>query len=141
VESRASRALARPRFYTGLFGGFAALALLLAVVGVYGTTAFAARSRTREIGIRLALGADGRQVVGGMVGRTGVTLAAGVTLGLAVAAVLAPLLADNLLQVDPRNALTYLVVAVAVLTTGLVAAWLPARRAGAVDPALTLRQE
>ena len=141
VTSLGQEALARPRFNTALFGGFAAIALLLAVVGVYGTTAYAARSRTREIGIRMALGARRATVVGSVVGRTGAAVGAGVILGLAGAALASRLLADQLQRVEPTDAAAYGVVGVLVLAAGIAAAWIPAGHAGRVDPARTLRQD
>jgi predicted permease len=141
VEALGHEALTRPRFYTLLFGGFALVALMLSVVGVYGTTAYAARSRTREIGIRLALGALRHTVVAGVVGRTSATVVAGVAAGLALAAMASGGLSDILLRVEPRDALTYGVVAVVVTAAGVSAAWLPAHRAGRVDPAATLREQ
>lgn len=141
VEGLASEGLARPRFYAALFGGFAAVALLLAVVGVYGTTSYVTRTRTREIGIRLALGARRRQVVGGTVARTGAVLVLGVATGLMGAALATRAMAGVLTYVTPTDALPYGAVAVLVLAAGLVAAWVPAGRAGRVDPAATLREE
>jgi putative ABC transport system permease protein len=141
VSSLMSTARARPRFYTGLFGGFAAVALLLAVVGVYGTTAYAMRSRVREIGIRLALGAKRKRVVAAMVARTGAVLAVGVAAGLSVAFLSSRALGDVLAYVTPRDSLTYAAVAAVVMAAGLVAAWIPAGRAGRIDPATTLRDD
>jgi ABC-type antimicrobial peptide transport system permease subunit len=113
----------------------------LAVVGVFGTTAYAARSRRREIGIRMALGALHRRVVTAVVARSAVSLAAGTALGLAGAALAARAMADLLVYVTPRDAVAYAAVAVVVLASGLAAAWLPARKAGLVDPVDTLREE
>jgi len=141
VRSLASEGRARPRFYTGLFGGFALVALLLAVVGVYGTTAYATRARTREIGIRMALGARRRGVVTRVVARTTLVVAVGTALGLAGAALASRAMADVLIYVTPRDVAAYLVVAAVVLASGVLAAWLPAERAGRVDPADTLREE
>ena len=141
VRSLASEGRARPRFYTGLFGGFALVALLLAVVGVYGTTAYATRSRTREIGIRMALGARRRRVVGRVVARTALTVGAGTVLGLAGAALASRQMADVLTYVTPRDVASYLAVAGVVLAAGVVAAWIPAERAGRVDPVDALREE
>ena len=141
VESLASQSRARPRFYTALFGGFGMVALLLAVVGVFGTTSYAMRSRVREIGIRLALGARRTRVVGAMVARTGGVVAFGVALGLGGAALASRAMADVLVYVTPRDTLTYAAAALVVLAAGVLAAWIPAGRAGRVDPAATLREE
>jgi predicted permease len=141
VEGLARDGLVRPRFYALLFGGFALVALLLAVVGVYGTTAYATRSRVREIGIRLALGARRARVVRGVVGRTALTVGLGVLVGLAGASLAARAMVDVLVHVTPRDVAAYAMVAFLVLTTGVVAAWIPAGRAGRIDPATTLREE
>lgn len=141
VESLASQGLTRPRFYTSLFGSFAAVALLLAVVGVYGTTSYATTTRVREIGIRLALGARSGQVVGAAVARTGAVVTFGVALGLAAALVGSRVMAGVLTYVTPWDAPTYTAVALVTLSAGIVAGWLPAGRAGRVDPATTLREE
>jgi predicted permease len=141
VASLGREALARPRFYTTLFGGFAAVALLLALVGVYGTTAYATRSRTREIGIRMALGARRTGVVGAVVGGAGIAVGAGVVLGLGAAALASRAMVDVLHKVDPRDLIAYAAVGVLVLGAGLIAAWIPAAQAGRVDPAQTLRQD
>ncbi|HKJ03879.1 MAG TPA: FtsX-like permease family protein, partial [Longimicrobiales bacterium] len=141
LESLGRDALARPRFYATLFGGFAAVALLLAVVGVYGTTAYATRSRVREIGIRLALGARTERVVGGVVARTAVAVGSGVALGLAGAVLASRFMVDVLHEVDATDVPAYTAVGILVLAAGTVAAWIPAGRAGRVDPAETLRRE
>ncbi|MEQ9398972.1 MAG: ABC transporter permease [Longimicrobiales bacterium] len=141
VEALSRGSLTRPRFYTTLFGGFAVVALLLSVVGVYGTTAYAARARTREIGIRLALGAGRASVVAEVARRTGAVVLLGVVGGLAVAALASRVLADVLLQVGPRDPLTFGLVGTVVLAAGVLAAWVPAHRAGGVDPARTLRDD
>jgi len=141
VRALGRQVLARPRFYTTLFGGFAAVALLLAVVGVYGTTAYAARARTREIGIRMALGAVRARVVRGELARTGLVVVLGVLIGLAAAWVASRALVDVLHHVTPRDRLSYGAVAALVLASGLLAAWWPAERAGRVDPVDTLKGE
>jgi predicted permease len=141
IQSIASTALARPRFYTALFGGFALLALVLALVGVYGTTAYATHTRRRELGIRLALGAARSTLVAGVVGRTGLVLLAGVAIGLAAAAAGSGALGDVLLHVGPRDTITYGMVGGLVLAAGVAAAWVPAGRASRLDPAATLRED
>ena len=133
--------MARPRFYTGLFAGFAAVALLLAVVGVYGTTSYATRSRVREIGIRMALGAPRGRVVRAVVARTGAVVAGGVVVGLGTAALGSRVMVDVLTYVTPGDAVAYAVVGLVVLAAGVLAAWVPAGWAGRIDPAMTLREE
>jgi predicted permease len=133
--------LARPRFYTALLGSFGVLSLSLALVGIYATTAYATRARTREIGIRMALGAKATRVVGEVVRRTGTAVVAGAALGLVASWLAARALADVLRYVEPRDPGTLVVVAALVLAAGTVAAWLPAARAARVDPARTLRED
>lgn len=141
MESLGWEALARPRFYTALFGGFAAIALLLAVVGVYATTSYATRSKTREIGIRMALGALARRIVIGVVARTGSVVGLGIALGLAAASLSSRLMEDVLSDVSPSEPAAYAVVALLVLAAGVIAAWVPAGRAGRIDPSRTLRED
>ncbi len=141
LEAMASEGLSASRFYAVLFGAFAAAALLLAVVGVYGTTSFATRRRLREAGIRLALGARSGQVVRRLVSGAAASVGLGVLLGLGAAAAGAGFLAERLHHLDPRDAPTYLAVGATVVLAGLVAAWIPAAAAGRTDPAATLREE
>ena len=142
VVSLGREALAPARFYAGFFGGFAVVALLLAAVGVYGTTAFVTRTRTREIGIRMALGARREQVVRGIVGRSGSAVGLGVALGLLAAFLGAGIMERMLAEVAPREPAAYLLVAAVVGASALMSAWLPARRAGRIDaPVATLREE
>ncbi len=141
VQSLFREAMARPRFYTVLFASFGALALVLAAVGIYGTTAFATRSRTREIGIRLALGADRSRVIRRMVTRSGIPVGIGVIIGLACAFGLSQLLSSFLYHVPSRDGATYVAVGLFVLIVGLTAALFPAASASRIDPATTLREE
>lgn len=141
VASLGTEALAPARFYAGFFGGFAVVALLLAAVGVYGTTAFVTRTRTREIGIRMALGARREQVVRAIVGRSGSAVGLGVALGLCGAFLGAGVMERMLAEVAPREPAAYVLVAAVVGASALLSAWLPARRAGRIDPGRTLREE
>lgn len=141
MESLSSESLSSPRFYATLFGGFALVALLLALVGVYGATAYATRARWREVGIRMALGARRGQVVGALVLRSGGAVATGVLVGLALASLGSDVLSGALRYVTPRDWITYLVVGSLVVAAGVVAAWMPAAAAGRADPMSTLREE
>lgn len=141
VDAMADDALATPRFYTGLFGSFATVALLLALVGVYGTTSYATRARTREIGIRLALGARRGSIVGALVGRTSVAVAFGVLIGLVGAAYASGFLIESLHVVGSRDLATYAFVGATVFGTGVFAAFVPSSRASRVDPSTTLRED
>src|SRR5690606_22665432 len=133
VEALARDGLARPRFLAALFGTLAAIATLLAVVGVYGTTAYAPRTRRREIGVRLALGARRARVVGATAGRAALVVAAGVVLGLGGAWLAARRMREAFVYVEPGDGATLGTVGLLVLVAGSLAAWLPARRAARVD--------
>jgi ABC-type antimicrobial peptide transport system permease subunit len=122
-------------------GSLGVLGLLLVGLGVYGVTAFSVARRTREIGIRVALGAGRRDVLRMVFGQ-GLRLAGlGVAIGLVLAAAAAQLLASLLYGVSPLDPLTFGAVAAAILGVSALATWLPARRATAVDPLSALRQE
>jgi len=135
-----SQSVSRPRFYTTLLGVFAAIALILAAVGIYGVISYAVSRRTRELGIRIALGATGRQV-SGLVLQQGVRLAvAGVVLGGAGAYWLARLLGTMLFGVAPTDRLTFFGVAGLLTAIAALASYIPARRAARVDPLLAMRE-
>ncbi len=136
-----SRSVARPRFTARLLLLFAAMALALSAVGIYGVIAFAVSQRTREIGIRMALGAD-RRAVRGLVMRDGLRLTLwGLGLGLAGAVAAARLLAGFLFEVRPGDLATHATVTLVLLAVALLACWIPARRASRVEPMAALRSE
>lgn len=136
-----SDAVARPRFQLILIGLFAVAALSLALVGVYGVLAASVTSRTRDIGVRLALGAGSRRVLG-FVLRQGMTLVAvGIVVGAAVAVGISRFAATLLHGVAPTDPLTYGVIAALVGVAAAVACIVPARRAARVDPIISLRAE
>ena len=129
------------RFGAYLAAAIGSLGLFLAVLGVYGVVSFAAVQRTREIGIRMALGGDDRDVLR-LVLRQGVGMViAGLGIGLVAALALTRVMARYLLDVSPSDPLTYVVVALLLTTVALVACWIPARRATQVDPGVALRYE
>jgi len=131
----------QPRFYMLLLGGFAALALVLAAVGIYGVIAYAVRQRTQEIGIRMALGAS-RDRVMGMVVRQGLTLALlGAAAGLLGAFLATRGLRSLLYEVSASDPMTYVGVAAVLIAVAAVASYLPARRAARTEPQLALRGE
>ena len=141
MEEVVAESLAEERFSTLLVGGFAVAALLLAAIGLYGILAFTVTERTREIGVRLALGASRPDVVR-MVIRSGLRLvAAGVVLGLAGALLVSRTLEAFLFETEPADPLVLAGVAGAMLGAALGASYLPAARASRVDPALSLRAE
>jgi putative ABC transport system permease protein len=140
-EERVDSALAPRRFPLQLLGAFAALALALSALGIYGVTSYAVTQRTREIGVRLAIGAQPRDVLAMVMGGALRLAALGVGLGLLVSLLGARILAAQLYGVGARDPLTYLGIAALLGAVALFASWLPARRATRVDPAVALRAE
>lgn len=133
--------IAADRLNAALFSAFAVLALVIAAIGVLGVLAFAVSQRTREFGVRMALGAEQRQVLG-MVLREGVLLAAGALLVGALAATsLSRFLAELLFEVSGTDPVTYATVGLLLATVALFAAYVPAKRATQVDPMEALRSE
>ena len=133
--------MAETRFATVLISVFAAVALVLAAVGLFGVVAYAVRQRTREIGIRVALGAEKGSILRLVVGRGLGLVATGVVLGLLAAFALTRTLASLLYGVGPRDPATFAAIPLLLAVIALAASWLPARRAAALDPMRTLRVE
>ena len=133
--------LARPRFTTLLLGGFAALAVVLACLGIHGVLSYAVTQRTRELGIRLALGAPRHRVLGQIVGHSLMLTLVGVGIGLVGALGLTQLLRGLLFGVAPTDPAVFAAAAVSLAAVGVVASCLPARRASRVDPMVALRSE
>jgi predicted permease len=141
MTARAGAATARARFSAILLALFATTALALAVVGIYGVMSLVVAARTREIGIRIALGAD-RGRVQRLVVREGMTLVAiGAAIGLAGALVATRVLATLLFHLAPSDPPTYVSIVALLAVTALTASWIPARRASRVDPLEALRTE
>ena len=141
MDQLLSARIAQRRFSMTLLGIFAALALVLGIVGVYGVTSYLVAQRTREVGLRIALGAQPRQLVR-MVVRQGMRSAAiGLTIGVVGALAAARLMAGLLYGVSPTDVPTLLAVVAALSLATLAANWLPARRAARVDPLVALRSE
>jgi ABC-type antimicrobial peptide transport system permease subunit len=124
-----------------LFSIFGALALGLAVVGLYGVKAYSVARRTREIGIRMALGAQAGAVLRMIMGEGSIMLASGLALGLLLATVTAKILSGILYGVGALDPIAFTVAPLVLTTAALIATWLPARRATRVDPAQALRAE
>ncbi|HSR42475.1 MAG TPA: FtsX-like permease family protein, partial [Longimicrobiales bacterium] len=134
-------AIRRSRLVTISLGGFALVALLLAAIGIYGVVAHATARRTREIGIRMALGAD-RPTILGMVLRDGMgQVVIAIAVGTGGALALSRILEGLVFDVSTADPLTFLATVGLLGTIGFVASWLPARRASGIDPAETIRSE
>jgi putative ABC transport system permease protein len=131
----------QPRFYMLLLGGFAAIALALAAVGIYGVIAYAVRQRTQEIGIRMALGASRDRVLGMVVGQGMLLALAGAAAGLLGASLTTRGLRGLLFEVSASDPATYAGVALVLMAVAAVAAYLPARRAARTEPGLALKGE
>lgn len=141
MEAVVDGSVSQRRFSMLLLGLFAGVAVVLASLGIYGVIAYTVTQRTRELGIRMALGARQVDVLGLMVGQGMRMTLLGVGLGLVLALGLGRLLSALLFGVKAHDPVTFAGVAVLLAGVALVASWLPARRAAKVDPALTLRSE
>jgi putative ABC transport system permease protein len=128
-------------FSVTLFGVFALLALFLASVGIYGVVSYSVARRTREMGIRIALGAGVARIAAQVVGKTVLLASGGVVLGLAAALALSRLLKSMLYGISSTDPLTFMGVAITLVCVAAAAAYFPARRAGRVDPIEALRSE
>jgi putative ABC transport system permease protein len=141
LEQALSDSIAPRRFNLFVLGTVAATALFLALIGIYGVIAYSVAQRTNEIGIRMALGAQRREVVG-MIAREGMGIAlAGIVVGLAAAIGLTRLMQSLLYDVPSNDPQTFTAVAAALAATALLACWVPAFKAAFVDPIVALRHE
>jgi predicted permease len=141
LDQRVAETLVSPRVNAGLVSAFAGVALLLAAVGIYGVIAFGVAQRTRELGIRMALGADTGSLLRLVVGQGMRPVLAGVGLGVAGAPAGTRLLRGLLFGVGPTDPVTFLGVTAFLLVVALLASYLPARRAARSDPMIALRNE
>ncbi|HYC31280.1 MAG TPA: ABC transporter permease, partial [Gemmatimonadales bacterium] len=134
-------AVARRRFTLQLLAGFAGLALTLTAIGLYGTTAYGVAQRTRELGIRIALGASDGVVLWGELRRALAVILVGVGTGIAAALALGRVLASQLYEVSSTDPLVFAAIAVGLASVGALASYLPARRATRVDPMVAIRAD
>ncbi|HEX4949197.1 MAG TPA: FtsX-like permease family protein, partial [Blastocatellia bacterium] len=141
MDEAVATTIATPRLLMLLFAGFAVVALLLAALGIYGVMAYAVSTRTHEVGIRIALGAESRDVLRLIVGQ-GMKLALiGVAIGLTASLALTRLMKSLLFGVSTTDPLTFAGVALLLTLIALLACWVPARRATTVDPMIALRTD
>lgn len=141
MRSAMADTVAQPRFFTILLSIFGAVAVLLAALGLYGVVAYSVTRRTTEIGIRMALGARARDVVGMVVGRSAWPTAAGILAGTLGALLLSRWMSSMLYQVRPGDPATFAGAALLLAVVALVASWLPARRAARIEPTQALRAD
>jgi len=141
LTAREAAATAKTRFSTTLLVVFAVTALLLAAIGIYGVMALAVAARTREIGIRMALGADGRRIERAVIGEGMGLVAVGAVIGLGAAIVSTRVMRSLLFDLSPTDPITYGAIVVLIVITAAAASWVPARRAANVDPLASLRSE
>jgi putative ABC transport system permease protein len=134
-------ATARPRFRAVLVGAFAVLALTLALVGVFGVLAYSVQQRTREFGVRIALGASASSVVRLVMSNAGGVIASGVAIGLVAAALLSRTISTFLFGVQPIDPMTFVLVPLVLVATAAIAVAAPAWRAARVDPVVAFRSE
>jgi putative ABC transport system permease protein len=133
--------VAQPRMYTLLFFAFAAIALLLAGLGIYAVLSFAVTQRTREIGVRIALGARFGDVINMVLASGARLFVAGAAIGLMAAVALSRLMSHLLFEVSPGDFLSYASVLIVFAVIAFLACFIPARRAAKVDPIVALRYE
>jgi putative ABC transport system permease protein len=136
-----SQTLEQPRLSVAILSGLGGLALVLAVIGIYGVVSYSVAQRTQEIGVRMALGASRGNVLGMIVRQAMALIAAGVVIGSVAALALGSYIRSMLYEVSERDPWTLAVIAIVLAATGLAASLVPARRATRVDPLVALRAE
>ena len=141
LEGQIFETLTTPRFRAVLLAGFAAIALLLATIGIYGVTAHAVGQRTHEVGIRMALGAAGRDVLGLILAQHLKPALIGVAVGVAGAIILSRSLRTLVYGIKATDPMTFIAMGIALIAVTIVACWIPALRATRVDPLVALRAE
>jgi putative ABC transport system permease protein len=141
MDDVVNRAQARPRFLTLLLSLFSLTALVIATVGIYGVVSYSVARRTKEFGLRMALGAQGGDVLRIVMRQGALMIFIGLVAGLIIALLLTRLMASVLFAIAPTDAATFASVAAVLAVVALAACYVPARRATRVDPMHTLRYE
>jgi len=141
MDDRLASAMARPRFAALCLGVFAALALVLACIGIFGVMSYVTGQRVQEFGLRIALGADRGDVVGMVVRQGAVLVAVALALGLVGAVAVTRLLRGLVFDIGTTDPLTFGGMSLVLACVALAACWVPARRAARVDPVTAMRQE
>jgi putative ABC transport system permease protein len=141
VEEIVAKSISQPRFYMLLLAIFAVVALTLAAIGIFGVMSYSVSQRTREIGIRMALGAQGGRVVTMVVRQAMLLAGVGLLFGLGSALALTRTMATLLFDLSPTDPMTFFTVAAVLAGVAFLASYLPARRAARVDPIVALRAE
>jgi putative ABC transport system permease protein len=141
LESWVTKAMAQTRFLLALAATFAVLALILAALGLYGVISFSARQRTREIGVRVALGASNGDVLRLILGQGLVLAGIGIVLGLAASIAMTRVMRSYLVGVSATDAITFIGVPLILLSVAAIASYIPARRATSINPVNALHDE
>jgi putative ABC transport system permease protein len=141
VEQNLDRQIQYQRLYVLLLGIFGVVAAILAAIGIYGVMAYSVAERTREIGIRMALGAGARDVLALVVRQALLLIAIGLVVGIAASFALTRLIKTALYEVTPTDPATFVAVALSLTAVALIACFIPTRRAVEVDPTVALRYE
>jgi putative ABC transport system permease protein len=141
LEQALEETMAGPRFYMTMFSLFGAVALALSALGIFGVASYSVTQRTHEVGVRIALGAERRHLLTLIVARGALLTAVGIVIGLAVARALTRYVESLLHGVEATDFATFLTAPLVLAAAALLAFWLPARRAAAVDPVVALRRE
>jgi putative ABC transport system permease protein len=141
MQDLVSKSIAQPRFYSTTLGVFAILALILAGVGVYAVMSYSVTQRTHEIGVRMAMGAERRDVIKLILKEGLLLVVIGMSIGLAGALALTRIVASLLFGVSPNDVITFALIALLLILIALLACYIPARRATRIEPMVALRYE